>query len=110
MAQSPSSILEDRRDQRFPILKPEELNRLRRFGHPRAFAKGEALVKVGQTGHGLTLILIGEVAVSQRDQLGHTRPIITYGPGSFMGVLCHLTGRPALTEAYAQARVESFII
>jgi thioredoxin reductase (NADPH) len=110
MAQSPSSILDDRRDQRFPTLKPEELNRLRRFGHPGAFAKDEALVKVGQTGHGLSLILAGEVAVSQRDQLGHTRPIVTYGPGSFMGELGQLTGRPALTEAYAQTPVETIII
>jgi thioredoxin reductase (NADPH) len=110
MAQSPSSILDFRRDQRFPTLKPEELDRLRRFGQPRAFATGEALVEVGQTGQGLTLIVSGEVAITQRDELGHVRPVVTHGPGSFMGELGQLTGRPALTAAHAQSRVEAVAI
>jgi thioredoxin reductase (NADPH) len=110
MAPSRSSILDFRRDQRFPTLKLEEMERLRRFGHLRTFAKDEALVEVGQTGHGLTLILAGEVAVTQRDELGHVRPIVTHGPGSFIGELGQLTGRPALTAAHAQSPVEALII
>jgi thioredoxin reductase (NADPH) len=110
MAQSRSSILDFRRDQRFPTLKPDEMERLRRFGHVRAFAKDDALVEVGQTGHGLVLILAGEVAVTQRDELGHIRPIVTYGPGSFIGELGQLTGRPALTAAHALSPVEAVII
>ena len=110
MAQPPSSILDFRRDQRFPILNPAELDRLRRFGQPRGFATGEALVEVGQTGHGLTLIVSGEVAVTQRDELGHVRPVVAYGSGSFMGELGQLTGRPALTEAHAQSPVEAVLI
>jgi len=110
MAQSRSSILDFRRDQRFPTLKPGETERLRRFGHLRTFAKDDALVEVGQTGHGLVLILDGEVAVTQRDELGHIRPIVTYGPGSFIGELGQLTGRPALTAAHAQSAVEAVII
>jgi len=110
MAETASSILDFRRDQRFPILKLEEMERLRRFGEPRDFAAGDALVEVGQSGHGLVLILTGEVAVTQRDELDHIRPIVSYGRGSFMGELGQLTGRPALTAAHARSPVEAIII
>ena len=110
MAEPNFSILDVRREERFPTLTPAEVQRLRRFGEPRAFAEGEALTKVGETGHGLTLIVSGAVAVTQRDQLGHIRPIVTYGTGSFMGELGQLTGSPALTAAQALSPVETVII
>jgi hypothetical protein len=110
MADDPLSVLDTRRAQAFPTLDHHELERLRRFGQPRAFAKGEAIAKVGQTGHGLTLIISGEVAITQRDELGHVHPVVTYTPGSFMGELAQLTGRPALTDAHAQSPVEAVVI
>ena len=112
MTDSPSAFsgLDDRDGERFPVLEAREVERLRRFGQPRAFAKGEALMEVGQTGHGLTLVVSGEVAVTQRDELGHVRPIVTYTPGSFLGELGQLTGRPALARAHAQTAVEAVLI
>ncbi|HEY3888777.1 MAG TPA: FAD-dependent oxidoreductase [Caulobacteraceae bacterium] len=110
MTEPTVSILDMRREDRFPTLTPAELDRLRRFGKPRAFAEGEALSKIGESGHGLTLIVSGAVTVTQRDELGHVRPIVTYQAGSFMGELGQLTGRPALTEALALSPVEAVII
>jgi thioredoxin reductase (NADPH) len=110
MALPTSSVLESRREQRFPTLTHDELKRLRRFGQLHSYAKGEALVEVGQSGHGLILITSGEVAVIQRDELGHVRPVVTYGPGSFVGELAQLSGRPALTEAHAETQVEAILI
>jgi thioredoxin reductase (NADPH) len=110
MAEPTNSILDVRREERFPTLTHAELERLRRFGEPRAYAEGEALMKVGETGHGLTLIVSGAVAVTQRDELGHVRPIVTYTAGSFMGELGQLTGRPALTAAEALSPVEAVVI
>ena len=65
---------------------------------------------VGDRGHGLTIILSGNVDVTRRDGLGHRDLIVTYGPGAFMGELGQLAGRPSLVDAYAQERVESLII
>ncbi len=110
MAEPTFSILDVRREERFPTLTPAEMGRLRRFGEPRAFADGEALAKVGEPGLGLALIVSGSVAVTQRDELGHVRPIVTYTTGSFMGELGQLTGRPALTAAQALSAVEAVII
>jgi len=94
----------------FPTLAPAEIERLRRFGVLRSYGAGEALVKVGEVGQGLTIILAGEVQITQRDQSGRSEPIVTHGPGAFMGELAQLSGRPALVDAYAQGPVDALII
>jgi thioredoxin reductase (NADPH) len=99
-----------RRHQMFPILTPGEVDRLRRFGEVRAFATGEALQRVGETGHGLTVILTGQVLVTQPSATGRVTPIVTYGPGSFLGEIAHLSGRAALVDADAQEPVEALVL
>ena len=94
----------------FPTLEPEEIERVRRFGKVRAYRAGEALVQVGHVGPGLTIILTGRVDVTQHDESGRRRHIVTHGPGSFMGELAQLAGRPALVDAHAQEEVEALII
>jgi len=81
----PSSTIEKRRDQMFPILEASEIERVRRFGSVRCFDAGEALEKVGVVGYGLVIILAGEVEVTQRDRLGNPALIVSHGPGAFMG-------------------------
>jgi thioredoxin reductase (NADPH) len=104
------SIIGTRRHQMFPTLEPAEIERLRRFGEARSFSAGEALVKVGEVGHGLTIILAGKVDITQHDESGRREPIVTHGPGDFMGELAQLAGRPTLVDAYAQGPVEALII
>jgi thioredoxin reductase (NADPH) len=110
MAQPLPSPDDARREQRFPVLTPAQLDRLRRFGQPRTFAAGEAVLTIGQTGQGLTLIVSGEVEVGLHDELGRRSVIVTYGPGSFMGELNQLTGRPSLAEGHARQAVEAVAI
>ena len=104
------SIIDTRSDQMFPRLERAEIERLRRFGVLRSYGAGEALVKVGEVGEGLTVILAGEVQVTQHDQSGRRELIVTHGAGGFMGELAQLSGRPALVDAYAQGPVETLII
>jgi thioredoxin reductase (NADPH) len=103
------SILDTRRDQMFPVLDPAEVERLRRFGAVHKYAAGEPLMKVGEAGHGLSVILSGRVEVRQHDREGH-KPIVTHGVGSFMGELGQLRGRPSLVDANAQEPVEVLAI
>src|SRR5712691_1342718 len=110
MAAPTPSIIDTRRHQMFPTLEAAEIERVRRFGEVRAYAAGEALVKVGNVGVGLTIILAGKVDITQRHQSGLRTPIVTHGPGAFMGELAQLAGRPALVDAYAQGPVEALII
>src|ERR1700691_5197257 len=104
------SIIDTRRDQMYPILEPAEIERMRRFGEVHSYGAGEALVKVSKVGSGLNIILTGKVDVKQHDESGYRKLIVTYGPGSFMGELAQLAGRPALVDAYAQGLVEALIL
>jgi thioredoxin reductase (NADPH) len=104
------TIMDTRREQMFPALPPTEVDRLRHFGQIRTFAAGEALVRVGERGHGLTVILSGEIAVTRRDGAGHGQSVTQHGAGSFMGELAQLSGRPALVDATALTAVEALVI
>ncbi|MEJ0064449.1 MAG: cyclic nucleotide-binding domain-containing protein [Caulobacteraceae bacterium] len=68
------------------------------------------LLRVGERGHGLTVILKGQVAVTRRDGPERHEPINTHTPGSFMGELAQLSGRPALVDAEALETVEALVI
>jgi thioredoxin reductase (NADPH) len=110
MATPTQSIMDTRRPQMFPVLEPAEIERLCRFGQARSYPAGAALAKTGEVSPGLIIILQGRVDITRHDQLGHRELIVTYGPGSFMGELATLTGRPSLADATAREKVEALII
>jgi thioredoxin reductase (NADPH) len=109
-ARSNPSILDSRHDQIFPKLDEVEIERLLRFGEVSCFAAGESLAEVGKVGRGLLLILAGAVDVIRRDQLGHHDLIVTHEPGSFLGELAQLAGRPSLVDAHATRPGRALII
>jgi len=102
--------MDTRREQMFPKLEPGEIERLCRFGEARSYAVGDYLVKTGEKGPGLVVILSGEVAITQRDAFGHKKAIVTHVQGSFMGELAQLSGQPALVDAQATTPVEALVI
>ena len=110
MSEPAKSIIETRHDQVFPILEASEIDRVRRFGEVQSFGAGDALASVGDIGHGLSIILAGEVEVTQHDRSGGGTPIVTHGPGAFLGELAQLAGRPALVDASAREPVQALII
>ena len=110
MAAPLPSIMDTRRDQMFPTLTAEEIDRLRRFGELRAYAPGDYLVRTGEVGPGMVVILSGEVEVSDHDRLDHRRHIVTHKPGNFMGEIAQLSGRPVLVDAVAQGPVDTLVI
>jgi thioredoxin reductase (NADPH) len=102
------SIIETRSHQMFPTLSPAELERLQRFGELRSYRGGEYLAKTGEVSPGMFLLLRGEVVIRPHDD-GAT-PIVTHGPGSFMGELAQLSGRPALVDGIALGDVEALVV
>jgi thioredoxin reductase (NADPH) len=102
--------LDGRAEQMFPQLTPAEIDRLRRFGQCRSFAAGETLVRAGEEGHGLTVLLSGKVEILQHDETGRRISIVTHEQGSFMGELAQLSGRPALVNAEALTDGEAIVI
>jgi thioredoxin reductase (NADPH) len=104
------SIIETRRHQMFPTLEPAEIERVRRFGEICSYAAGEALASVGGVSRGMMIILAGKVEVTRRDEAGRREPIVTHGPGAFLGELAQLASKPALVDAHAWEPVEALII
>jgi thioredoxin reductase (NADPH) len=95
-----------RREQMYPVLTDAELRRLARFGEIHNYSAGDMLVAATETGHGLYLILCGEVAIILHGPDGDTSQIVTHRAGSVMGELAQLSGRPALVDAKALTDVK----
>jgi thioredoxin reductase (NADPH) len=109
MPQPAQPLIETRRDQMFPMLEPAEVEQLARFGERKAYAAGENIVATGEIALGAFIILKGRVDVSQR-RWEKSEPIVTHGPGSFMGELAQLSGSPSLVDAIAVETVETLVI
>ena len=77
----------------FPELKPEEIDRLRRYGMLQKYSDGEKLVEAGKIAPGMFVVLKGVVAISQRDGLGHVTPIAEQGVGQFLADVGQLSTR-----------------
>jgi thioredoxin reductase (NADPH) len=109
---TPTSFsIESRRPQMFPTLVPHEIERLRRFGEPRSYADGEEIARIGDAGLGFSVVLSGHVRIFQRSQAtGTEKTIVEHAPGSFMGELAQLSGRPSLVDAVAVGPVEVIAI
>jgi thioredoxin reductase (NADPH) len=102
-------LSEARRDQMFPVLDAAEVDRLCRFGEPKSYLAGDRIVATGEIAPGAFVILTGKVDVTRR-ALGQSALIVTHGPGSFMGELAQLSGRPSLVDADAKEAVEALVI
>ncbi|HEX8127309.1 MAG TPA: FAD-dependent oxidoreductase [Allosphingosinicella sp.] len=110
-AELSSPTYDNRRAQIYPSLTPGELDRLARFGSRRSFGPGEMLARVGESGHGLSLILSGEVEISRHGRDGAPGElIVTHRAGAFMGELAQLSGQPSLIDAQARGPVETVAI
>jgi len=99
-----------RLEQTFPTLTQHEIDRMRRFGEVVSCAHGEMLFETGRPGPGMFVVLSGNVAITQRDGLGHVTPIIDQGPGQFLAEIGQLSGRVALVDGHAEGDVEALLI
>jgi thioredoxin reductase (NADPH) len=105
-----STIIETRRDQIFPLLADEEVERLRRFGAVRTYEAGAHLFRAGEVSPGMFVMLAGAVRISRRDAYGHEETIVEQGPGQFLAELAQLSGKPALVNGLALSAVEALVI
>jgi thioredoxin reductase (NADPH) len=100
------ATLDARREQMFPTLSPEEIDRLRRFGTIRRYAADEPLFTTGDIGTGMFVLISGSIDVRARDGFGHAVPIVELGPGGFLAEVGMLAGQPRLVDARATSDIE----
>jgi thioredoxin reductase (NADPH) len=104
------ATIDNRNEQMFPKLTPNEIDRLRRFGEVRHYAPGEALFVTGSVAPGMCVLIKGSVRVTRRDPLGHSAPITEQGPGDFVADVGQLSGQPAFVDVHAIDDVEALLI
>jgi CRP-like cAMP-binding protein len=104
------STIDSRREQMFPKLTPQEIDRLRRFGEVRHYAAGEALFATGDVAPGMYVLIKGSVRVTRRDPLGHSAPIVEQEPGEFVAEVGQLSGQPAFVDVHAMDNVAALLV
>src|SRR5499427_3932806 len=110
MAVPYSPTREARHAQMFPVLSPEEIARMGRFGALRRFADGERIVRTGKTSPGVYVVISGAMRITGRDAHGQDFPVVEHGAGAFSGELSQLSGRPSLVDGVAVGEVEAIEI
>src|SRR5213594_3473151 len=110
MAEPASPTLEARRAQTFPILAPDEIARMRRFGTPCRYAAGARIYETGKPTPGMLVVLSGTIRITGRDGHGHDFPVVDHVAGAFSGELGQLSGRRSLVDAVAVGDVEALLI
>ena len=110
MSEPVSPTGEGRQAQMFPVLAPEEIARMARFGVPRHFADAERVMQTGKPTRGMYLVLSGAIRVTGRDAHGRDFPVVDHGPGAFSGEVSQLSGKPSFVDGVAIGEVEAIEI
>jgi thioredoxin reductase (NADPH) len=110
MSDPVSPTREARQAQMFPVLTPEEIARMARFGTPRSFADGERVMQTGKPTRGIYLVLSGAIRITGRDAHGHDFPVVEHGPGAFSGEVSQLSGKPSFVDGVAVGAVDAIEI
>jgi thioredoxin reductase (NADPH) len=97
--------MSDRSAQRFPRLREDQLEVVRRFANiePRRFSPGESIFQVGERGVPAWFLLEGSAQLFGRDGLDQEISLPRIESGQFTGELHQLTDRPTLAGAFAGA-------
>src|SRR5262249_3698216 len=110
MPPSLDPLVETRHDQIFPILEATEIGRIARLGERRTYAAGAHIFTTGEIAPGAFVLLSGHGEIPQRSGYRDAQLLVSHGPGSFMGEISQLSGRPALVDGVAREAIEALVI
>ena len=85
----------------FQDLTQREFAKVEDILHHRSFAAGEAIVREGEQGVGMYIILTGEIQIFQTGQQGQLLRLATLGAGDFFGEQALLDESPRTASAVA---------
>ena len=88
------TMLQLRRVPLFERLEPEDLLRVAMIARERSFEPGSTLIREGEVGDEMFVLLDGAVHVTRRAPDGTERPVRDYGPGDHIGELAVLREGP----------------
>ena len=85
----------------FENLNPKHIQGLAGIATERVFKPGEYLMKQGEGGIGLFIILSGKVRIEKTDSSGKSVEIAENGPGDIMGEMTVFDGAPRSASVIA---------
>lgn len=85
----------------FSDLKEREIKSLAEFCVKRLFEKGQPLVKQGDSGLGLYILVSGKVKIVKKTSTGEELEIAVLGPGDFFGEMTVLDSSPRSANVIA---------
>jgi CRP/FNR family transcriptional regulator, cyclic AMP receptor protein len=94
----------------FEGLNPKFLKGLAGIATERSFKPGDYLMRQGESGIGLFIILTGKVRVEKTDACGRTVEIAENGPGDILGEMAVFDGSPRSASVAASAETTSLVL
>lgn len=94
----------------FSRFSDEQCLVLARGTQKRTYTQGEVLMRQGESGDSLFLIVSGELSVLKIDAHGHEIPLSNRTTGEFLGEMGLLTGDPRAATVRASAETEVVVI
>ncbi len=85
----------------FSALREREIKSLAKFCVERFFEKGKTLVKQGDSGLGLYILVSGKVEIMKKTTTGEELEIAVLGPGDFFGEMTVLDSSPRSANVIA---------
>lgn len=92
------------------VLPPEFLDELAEAAQLRHYATGEVIIRQGDPGDELFIIIAGEVAAQIRRDDGSSVEVARLGPDSFFGEMSLMTGQKRSATIVATKGVDVFVI
>jgi len=94
----------------FSGLKKRALKSLAEFCVERPFKKGETLVKQGDSGIGMYIIVSGKVKIVKQTANGDEMEVAVHGPGDFFGEMSVLDDAPRSASVIALEDTECLLL
>tara|TARA_Y100000588_G_C14237226_1_gene917884 strand:+ start:718 stop:1266 length:549 start_codon:yes stop_codon:yes gene_type:complete len=85
----------------FQELSRREIDKLEGILHHRTFAPDEFIVKEGELGAGMYIVISGQVDIRQQGEEETVQHLATFGPGDFFGEQALLDESPRTASAVA---------
>jgi CRP/FNR family transcriptional regulator, cyclic AMP receptor protein len=94
----------------FESLNPKFIKGIAGIATERSFKPGEALMRQGENGIGLFIILEGKVRVEKNDSSGRQVEIAENGPGDILGEMAVFDGAPRSASVVASTETECLVL
>jgi len=96
-SKQPSINSPDRQAEAFPVLTPQQIDRIRPYGAARTVRAGEILFEPGERGVPCFVVLSGKLEILVT-QLSSEQVVVTFGPGGFSGEMVLISGARSLSR------------